>query len=176
VPNTTPNIVLDARARSAALKEKYGHLSRAESQQLIAQKAEVNAESWVRNYEANLGQSYPGLNPHFVDNPPQHGHPHAGERGGYPLYPGHANMNTTEIYTQVSIKKLKEVHTLTHPRMKRVNPRWGAKQRKQKNPVPRPCWTPWRGKGRTGNDWWRSGKENIMQSITLHYAGEALWL
>jgi integrase/recombinase XerD len=39
---------------------------------------------------------------------------------------GHANMNTTEIYTQVSIKKLKEVHTLTHPaRMKRVNPGWG---------------------------------------------------
>ncbi|MGC1508944.1 tyrosine-type recombinase/integrase [Ketobacter sp.] len=38
---------------------------------------------------------------------------------------GHANMNTTQIYTQVSIKKLKEVHTLTHPaRMKRVNPGW----------------------------------------------------
>lgn len=28
---------------------------------------------------------------------------------------GHANMDTTQIYTQVSIKKLKEVHTLTHP-------------------------------------------------------------
>lgn len=34
---------------------------------------------------------------------------------------GHARMDTTQIYTQVSIKKLKEVHTLTHPaRMKRV--------------------------------------------------------
>lgn len=28
---------------------------------------------------------------------------------------GHANLNATEIYTQVSIKKLKQVHTLTHP-------------------------------------------------------------
>jgi integrase/recombinase XerD len=28
---------------------------------------------------------------------------------------GHANLNTTEIYTQVSIKKLKQVHTLPHP-------------------------------------------------------------
>jgi integrase/recombinase XerD len=28
---------------------------------------------------------------------------------------GHARLETTQIYTQVSIKKLKEVHTLTHP-------------------------------------------------------------
>jgi integrase/recombinase XerD len=28
---------------------------------------------------------------------------------------GHANLNTTQIYTQVSIKKLKEVHSTTHP-------------------------------------------------------------
>jgi integrase/recombinase XerD len=28
---------------------------------------------------------------------------------------GHVELSTTEIYTQVSIKKLKEVHTLTHP-------------------------------------------------------------
>lgn len=28
---------------------------------------------------------------------------------------GHAGLNTTEIYTQVSVKKLKEVHTKTHP-------------------------------------------------------------
>lgn len=28
---------------------------------------------------------------------------------------GHANLATTQIYTQVSIKVLKEVHTLTHP-------------------------------------------------------------
>lgn len=28
---------------------------------------------------------------------------------------GHAKLDTTQIYTQVSIKKLKEVHTLTHP-------------------------------------------------------------
>lgn len=28
---------------------------------------------------------------------------------------GHVNLSTTEMYTQVSIKKLKEIHTLTHP-------------------------------------------------------------
>ena len=38
---------------------------------------------------------------------------------------GHVKLDTTQIYTQVSIKKLKEVHTLTHPakakRTKSVN-------------------------------------------------------
>jgi len=28
---------------------------------------------------------------------------------------GHAELSTTEIYTQVSIQKLKAVHTATHP-------------------------------------------------------------
>jgi integrase/recombinase XerD len=28
---------------------------------------------------------------------------------------GHANVSTTQIYTQVSIRKLKEIHTATHP-------------------------------------------------------------
>jgi integrase/recombinase XerD len=28
---------------------------------------------------------------------------------------GHSNMNTTQIYTRVSIQKLKEIHTKTHP-------------------------------------------------------------
>ncbi len=28
---------------------------------------------------------------------------------------GHVKLDTTQIYTQVSIKKLKEVHTLIHP-------------------------------------------------------------
>jgi integrase/recombinase XerD len=28
---------------------------------------------------------------------------------------GHSQLSTTEIYTQVSIKKLKEIHALTHP-------------------------------------------------------------
>lgn len=32
---------------------------------------------------------------------------------------GHAELSTTQIYTQVSIRKLKEIHTATHPtRMK----------------------------------------------------------
>lgn len=28
---------------------------------------------------------------------------------------GHSQLSTTEIYTQVSIRKLKDVHALTHP-------------------------------------------------------------
>jgi integrase/recombinase XerD len=34
---------------------------------------------------------------------------------------GHAELSTTQIYTQVSIVKLKEIHTMTHPaRLQRV--------------------------------------------------------
>ena len=29
--------------------------------------------------------------------------------------PGHSQLSTTEIYTHVSIRKLKEMHALTHP-------------------------------------------------------------
>jgi integrase/recombinase XerD len=34
---------------------------------------------------------------------------------------GHSKLNTTQVYTRVSIKKLKEVHKKTHPgaRLKR---------------------------------------------------------
>jgi len=28
---------------------------------------------------------------------------------------GHAKLDTTQIYTQVSIRKLKEIHSATHP-------------------------------------------------------------
>ena len=34
---------------------------------------------------------------------------------------GHAELSTTQIYTQVSIRALKEVHTRTHPG--RIDPR-----------------------------------------------------
>jgi integrase/recombinase XerD len=34
---------------------------------------------------------------------------------------GHASMETTQIYTQVSIRKLKEIHTATHPAKLRVS-------------------------------------------------------
>jgi integrase/recombinase XerD len=36
---------------------------------------------------------------------------------------GHVQLSTTQIYTQVSIRKLKEIHTLTHPaRLKKAVP------------------------------------------------------
>jgi len=28
---------------------------------------------------------------------------------------GHANLNTTQIYTEVSIRQLQRVHAMTHP-------------------------------------------------------------
>jgi integrase/recombinase XerD len=31
---------------------------------------------------------------------------------------GHVKLETTQIYTQVSIRKLKEIHTATHPARK----------------------------------------------------------
>jgi integrase/recombinase XerD len=31
---------------------------------------------------------------------------------------GHANLSTTQIYTRVSIRKLKEIHAATHPSAK----------------------------------------------------------
>jgi integrase/recombinase XerD len=36
---------------------------------------------------------------------------------------GHAQLTTTEIYTHVTIAKLKEVHALTHPAEQRRQPR-----------------------------------------------------
>jgi len=35
---------------------------------------------------------------------------------------GHADLNTTQIYTQVSIRQLKQVHTATHPAQLQGNP------------------------------------------------------
>ncbi|VVP61318.1 Tyrosine recombinase XerC [Pseudomonas fluorescens] len=36
---------------------------------------------------------------------------------------GHASLETTQVYTQVSIRTLKEIHTATHPaRLQRQHP------------------------------------------------------
>ncbi|MDB5341900.1 MAG: recombinase XerD [Schlesneria sp.] len=43
---------------------------------------------------------------------------------------GHSKLTTTEIYTQVSIKKLKEIHTATHPA--RLKPQTPPKKRNSK--------------------------------------------
>ena len=44
---------------------------------------------------------------------------------------GHVDLSTTQIYTQVSIRKLKEIHTATHPgkvrRARAANPGSGAR-------------------------------------------------
>ncbi|MBD3321350.1 MAG: tyrosine-type recombinase/integrase [Chitinivibrionales bacterium] len=36
---------------------------------------------------------------------------------------GHSRLNTTEVYTQVSIRKLKEIHDATHPANKQKKPK-----------------------------------------------------
>ena len=35
---------------------------------------------------------------------------------------GHADLNSTQIYTHVSIQKLKQIHTATHPARLKTNP------------------------------------------------------
>ena len=35
---------------------------------------------------------------------------------------GHSDLSTTQIYTQVSIVKLKEIHALTHPADRKKTP------------------------------------------------------
>jgi integrase/recombinase XerD len=53
--------------------------------------------------------------------------PHSGRSDRLSLFIqqllGHAQLTSTQIYTQVSIRKLKEVHSATHPgaRLRRVS-------------------------------------------------------
>ena len=42
---------------------------------------------------------------------------------------GHSSLNTTEIYTHVSIQKLREVHAKTHPANSRRKPNGDAPAR-----------------------------------------------
>jgi integrase/recombinase XerD len=50
---------------------------------------------------------------------------------------GHAELSTTQIYTQVSIVKLKEIHTLTHPaRLQRVQTAHKDAQTSEGMPTP----------------------------------------
>lgn len=44
---------------------------------------------------------------------------------------GHVKLDTTEIYTHVSIKKLKEIHTMTHPAARLGAPRLDASEPEQ---------------------------------------------
>lgn len=39
---------------------------------------------------------------------------------------GHAQLTTTEIYTRVAIRKLKEVHAISHPGAKLERPKTAA--------------------------------------------------
>ncbi len=51
--------------------------------------------------------------------------PHARKRGGYPPHPemlGHANLSTTQIYTEVSIQQLQRIHAMTHPEERDLPP------------------------------------------------------
>jgi integrase/recombinase XerD len=51
---------------------------------------------------------------------------------------GHAKLDTTEIYTHVSIRKLKEVHSLTHPAKMEPHAPPGAAAAPTVEPLPDP--------------------------------------
>ena len=56
---------------------------------------------------------------------------------------GHAELSTTQIYTQVSIRKLKEIHTATHPAKPRTaRLKAEARARHHRNPRRRTCLSP----------------------------------
>ena len=51
---------------------------------------------------------------------------------------GHANLSTTQVYTHVAIRALKEIHTATHPaRLERLEPSEGVSQGEQAQAVTR---------------------------------------
>ena len=70
----------------------------------------------VRRYVEAAGVGKQGLVPPL---PAHDGDADARERRRHPLHPGDARprgaLSTTQIYTHVSIRELKEVHTATHP-------------------------------------------------------------
>ena len=45
---------------------------------------------------------------------------------------GHVKLETTAIYAQVSIRKLKEIHTATHPARNERNGTGGKSKKKRK--------------------------------------------
>jgi len=45
---------------------------------------------------------------------------------------GHASLETTQLYTQVSIKKLKEIHRATHPAGLARSPKTGGEENLKK--------------------------------------------
>jgi integrase/recombinase XerD len=50
--------------------------------------------------------------------PAHHGDADARRWSGYPVHPGDAgtaDLQSTQVYTQVSIRKLKQIHSVTHP-------------------------------------------------------------
>jgi len=49
---------------------------------------------------------------------------------------GHAELSTTQIYTQVSIQKLKQVHAATHPARLERNGEAASSKAKPPPPIP----------------------------------------
>ena len=78
-------------------------------------RSERTAHGLVKAYIANVGRRQDRRLPPV---PAHDGDVDARQRRRHPPHPGDPGprqLSTTEIYTQVSIRKLKDVHALTHP-------------------------------------------------------------
>lgn len=69
----------------------------------------------IKKYKQAVAINKPGGCHLFRNAMATHMHDHGADIRFIQVMLGHANLSSTEIYTQVSIKKLKEVHTATHP-------------------------------------------------------------
>ena len=78
---------------------------------------------------------------------------------------GHAELSTTQIYTQVSIGKLKEIHAATHPaRLERACAAGEAQTTRLPTRTRSGSWTLWTPKTRTPSTEPRTAPSRALQS------------
>lgn len=88
-----------------------------------------NAAGWItRRYIERAGFTFPGSCHLFRHAMATHMLENGADIRYIQAMLGHAKLTTTEIYTQVSIQKLKQIHSATHPARLQRNPADDPKQ------------------------------------------------